>query len=139
MNEGFIVDSTGSESMACQISQFIMQLIVAGKDKTTKRAGKAMMHRELLTTAITVRRKIRRGLGILEIEGITELLGREFCAMVKGRQTSQPGTSSLAMEDSAASHRRQGSDYLSEQVAVLVLSLGAKFTTYSAKQRWSVG
>jgi len=106
---------------------------VAGKDKTTKRAGKAMTHRELLTTAITVRRKIRRGLGILEIEGIMELLGREFCAMVKGRHTSQPGTSSLAMEDSAASLRRQGSDYLSEQVAVLVLSLGAKFATYSAK------
>jgi len=92
-----------------------------------------MTHRELLTTAITVRRKIRRGLGISEIEGITELLGREFCAMVKGRHTSQPGTSSLAMEDSAVSLRRQGSDYLSEQVAVLVLSLGAKFATYSTK------
>jgi len=67
VNEGFVMDSTGSESTACQISQFITQLIVAGKDKTTKRAGKAMMHRELLTTAITVRRKIRRGLGISEI------------------------------------------------------------------------
>jgi len=67
MNEGFGTDSTGSEGMTCKISQFIMQLIVAGKDKTTKGAGKAMAHRELLTTAITVRRKIRRGLGIMEI------------------------------------------------------------------------
>jgi len=53
--------------------------------------------------------------------------------MVKGRHTSQPGTSSLATEDSAASLRRQGSDYLSEQVEVLILSPGAKFATYSAK------
>jgi len=44
MNEGFILDSTGSESMACKISQFIMQLIVVGKDKTTKTAGKAMIY-----------------------------------------------------------------------------------------------
>jgi len=58
MNEVFITDSTGSESTACKISQFIMQLIVVGKDKTTKRAGKAMMHRKLLTSAITVRKKI---------------------------------------------------------------------------------
>jgi len=44
MNEGFILDSTGSESMACKISQFIMQHIVVGKDKTTKTAGKAMIY-----------------------------------------------------------------------------------------------
>jgi len=68
VNEGFIADSTGSESTACKISQFITQLIVVGKDKTPKRAGKAMMHRELLTTTITVRRKIRRDLGISEID-----------------------------------------------------------------------
>jgi len=73
MDEGFSMDSTGSEGMTCKISHFIMQLIVVGKDKTTKRAGKATVHGELLTTAITVRRKVRRGLGIAEIEGI--LLG----------------------------------------------------------------
>jgi len=79
VNEGLIIDS---KNMTCKI-QFVMQLIVAGKDTTTKRAGKPMVHRELLTTAITVGRKIRRGLGMMEIEGITELLGREFSAMVK--------------------------------------------------------
>jgi len=52
------------------------------------------MHRELLITASTVSRKIRRGLGISEIEGIMELLGRDFGAMVKGMHTSQPGTHS---------------------------------------------
>jgi len=55
---------------------------VTDKDKTTRRAGKVMGHRELLTTAIAVRRKIRR-LGITEIEGLTELLCREFGATVK--------------------------------------------------------
>jgi len=57
------------------------------------------VHGELLTTAITVRRKIRRGLGIVEIEGIMELLDREFGAMVKKRHVSQPCTSSLTMEN----------------------------------------
>jgi len=66
-NKRFIVSSTQSESTAGKkISQFIMQLILAGKNKTTNRAGKAMVHRELLTIAITVRRKIRV-LGIAEI------------------------------------------------------------------------
>jgi len=119
--------------MTCKISQFIMQLIVVGKNKTAKGAGKAMAHRELLTTAITVRRKIRRGVGIMEIEGITELLSREFCAMVKQRHTSQPGTSSMTMENSMASLRRQGSDYLSEQVIVVFCSPGSKFAAYSTK------
>ncbi len=116
--------------MAGKISQLLMQLIVVGKDMTTQGAGKAMMHRELLTTAITVRRKIRQGLGILEIEGIMELLGREFSAMVKRRHTSQPGTSSLTTENSLG---RQGSDYLSEQVIVVFHSPGLKFAVYSTK------
>jgi len=109
MNEGFIIDSsTWRKSTTCnKISQFIMQLIVVGKDKATKRACKGMMHRELLTAAITVRRKIRRGLDIAEIEGIMKLLGREFSAMVKRRHASQPGTSSLTMENSTASLRRE--------------------------------
>jgi len=34
MNEGFVAYSARSESMACKISQFIMQLIMVGKDKT---------------------------------------------------------------------------------------------------------
>jgi len=62
VNERFVADSTGSEGTASKISQFIMQLIVTGKDKTTKRADNAMTYRELVTTAITMRRKIRRGL-----------------------------------------------------------------------------
>jgi len=40
MNVQFAMGSTGSESMACMISQeFVMQLIAAGKDKTTQRAS----------------------------------------------------------------------------------------------------
>jgi len=77
-----------------------------------------MAHGELLTTVITVRRKIRRSLGIVKIEGIMELLGREFSAMVEGMHTGQPSTSSLTMENSAASCRRQWSKNQSEQVLV---------------------
>jgi len=47
MNQGFIADSTGSEGMACKISQFVTQQLImaAGKDMTIiKRAGKDMVH-----------------------------------------------------------------------------------------------
>jgi len=53
-----------------------------------------------------------------EIESIMELLGREFSAMVKRWYASQPCTNSLATKNSMASIRRQGSDYLIEQVIV---------------------
>jgi len=59
MDKGFIMNSTGSEGTDCQVCQLlIMQFIMAGKDKTTKRAGKAMVHSEWMATAIAVRRKI---------------------------------------------------------------------------------
>jgi len=35
----------------------------------TAKAGKAMVHRERMTTFITVTRKIRKGASIMEIEG----------------------------------------------------------------------
>jgi len=45
VDKRFIMDSTGSgegmDSKVCQL--LIMQFIVAGKDKTTKRAGKMML------------------------------------------------------------------------------------------------
>ncbi len=50
--------STGSESMSSKVGQLIMQFIVMGKDKTTKRASKAMSHIEGVATAIIVRREI---------------------------------------------------------------------------------
>jgi len=63
--------------------------------------------------------------GISEEEGIMKLLDREFSAMVEGRHTGKPSTSGLTMEDSKASLRRQGSNYLGEQAVVKVLSTGA--------------
>jgi len=62
-----------------------------------------------------------------------ELLGREFIAMVKRRYASNPCTSSLTMKNSTVCLRRQGSYYLSEQVMVMVISLGVKFAVYSTK------
>ncbi len=70
----------------------------------------------------------------MEKEGIMELLGREFGAIEEGRHTGQPSTSSLTMENSMASLGRQWSDNLSEQVLVMITSLGLKFiTTYSTE------
>jgi len=45
MNKELIANSTGSEGMACKISRFVTQPIVAaaGKDMTIKRAGKALV------------------------------------------------------------------------------------------------
>ena len=59
-----------------------------------------------------------------------KLLGREFSAMVEGRHTGQPSTSSLTTENSAASHRGQQSKKLSEQVLVVIMGLGLKFKAY---------
>jgi len=47
MNEEFVMDNPWSKSTTCKINPFITQLIVVGKHKTTKRAGKAMMHRTI--------------------------------------------------------------------------------------------
>jgi len=44
--------------MGCKVCHLITQFIVAGKDKTIKRAGKAMVHSEAMATVITVRREI---------------------------------------------------------------------------------
>jgi len=49
------------------------------------------------------------------------------------RYAGQPTTSSLNMENSTVSLRRQRSDYLGEQVIVLFLSLGSNFVAYSTK------
>ncbi len=73
------------------------------------------------------------GLGIIEKEGITKLLGREFNVMVEGRHTVQPSTSSLTTENSMASLKRQWSDNLSEQVLVMITSPGLKFIAYSTE------
>jgi len=73
------------------------------------------------------------GWSISEIEGIMKLLGREFSAIVEGRHTGQPSTSSLTMEKSAASRRRQQSKNLSEQVLVVITSPGLKFSAYSSE------
>ena len=62
--------------------------------------------------------------------GYQKLLGREFSATVEGRHTSQPSTSSLTTENSVASHRRQQSKNLSEQVLVVITSPGLKFSAY---------
>jgi len=70
MDKGFITNSTGNEGTDCKVCQLIMQFIVTGKDKTTKRAGKAMVCSEGIATAITVRREIW-GLAIQEEEIIT--------------------------------------------------------------------
>jgi len=82
--------------------------------------------------AITVRREIGGRVGIPEEEGIMELLGREFSAMVEGRHAGQPSTSDLTMENSMMSLGRQG-NYLAEQAAMKVLSPGSKFIAYSTK------
>jgi len=57
--------------------------------------------------AITVRREIGGRVGIPEEEGIMELLGREFSAMVEGKLTGQPSSSGLTTKNSVASLRRQ--------------------------------
>jgi len=58
MNKRFIMHSTRSEGTGSKVSQLIMQFIVPGKDKTTKRASKSMFHSEGVATAIAVRGEI---------------------------------------------------------------------------------
>jgi len=58
IDKRFILHSTGSESVGCKVGKLIAQFIVMGKDKTTKRASKAMVQSELVATAITVRGEI---------------------------------------------------------------------------------
>ncbi len=106
---------------------------MTGKDKTNKRASKAMLDSELVATAIAVRGEIRGRFSIAKIEGIMKLLGREFSAMVEGRHTGQPSTSSLTTENGVASHRGQQSKDLSEQVLVVIAGPGLKFKAYSSE------
>ncbi len=54
--------------MGSKVCQLITQYIVMGKDKTTKRATKAMLHIEWVATVIIVRG---------EIWGIEHIGGRE--------------------------------------------------------------
>jgi len=59
MDKRFTTNSTWSEGMGCNVCQLIVQLLImAGKDKTFKRAGKAMVHRGelVVATAITMRK-----------------------------------------------------------------------------------
>ncbi len=92
LNKRFITHSTGSEGTGSKVSQLITQFIVPSKDKTAKRASKAMLHSEWVATTITVRGEIWGRFSIAKIEGITKFLGREFSAMVEGRHTGgKPG------------------------------------------------
>jgi len=73
------------------------------------------------------------GFSIAKIKGITKLLSREFSAMVERRHAGQPSTSSLTMENSAASRRGQRSKNLSEQVLVVITIPGLKFRADSGE------
>jgi len=58
VNKRFIMHCTGSEGTGSKVSQLITKFIVLGKDKTTKRASKAMLHCEWVATAIAVRGEV---------------------------------------------------------------------------------